>query len=374
MHGTFSQGFIYGSGNNYLSMETNKGSAKWSEGSINLRTALADNLHVGAQLHSYFLGELGRGNAQLDWAFADYRVKQWLGFRGGKLKAPLGLFGEIEDTDTLYNWALLPQPMYEAEFRSFNVPVEGGEIYVTVRHDRNRFTLQMFGGGRNIAGNDSITAAELRSVFLQDGRSLSDGSLVEPVLSKGDAAHEAFLRQYVGKSDEGLRIYYRTLVFTGTGTMPKVLDSDPEIVRYVARTKGAIGYVSNDSPTPGVKVLAIAQPGANVERQLVTRVEPEYPETLQRLLIGRNCAPGGCGFPERKRRERAVAGWEPGPRRARDQSREAMGLYCELIADVARSIRSLRPEINSDAIRKFVPVDFHEYWPIERMMVSALQI
>jgi hypothetical protein len=158
VHGTFSQGFIYGSGNNYLSMETNKGSAKWSEGSINVRTALADNLHAGAQLHSYFLGELGRGNAQLDWAFADYRAKQWMGFRGGKLKAPLGLFGEVEDTDTLYNWALLPQPMYEAEYRSFNVPVMGGEIYVTVSHARNRFTLQMFGGRRNVAGNDGSPA------------------------------------------------------------------------------------------------------------------------------------------------------------------------------------------------------------------------
>ena len=133
---------------------------------------------------------------------------------------------------------------------------------------------------------DSVTVAELRSVFLQDRRSLSDGSHVEPVLAKGGTVHEAFLRQYVGKSDDDLRTYYRTLVFTGTGTMPKFLDSDAEIIRYVARTKGAIGYVSNDSPTPGVKVLPIAQPGANVERQLVTRVEPEYPETLQRLLIG----------------------------------------------------------------------------------------
>jgi TonB family protein len=133
---------------------------------------------------------------------------------------------------------------------------------------------------------DSITPAELRSVFLQDRRSLSDGSHVEPVLSKGGTVHEAFLRQYVGKSDDALRTYYRTLVFTGTGTMPKFLDSDADIVRYVARTKGAIGYVSSDCPTPGVKVLAIAQPGVSIERQLVTRVAPEYPETLQRLLIG----------------------------------------------------------------------------------------
>lgn len=133
---------------------------------------------------------------------------------------------------------------------------------------------------------DSITPAELKGVFLQDRRSLSDGSHVEPVLAKGGAAHEAFLRQYVGKGDDDLRTYYRTLVFTGTGAMPKFLDSDAEIIRYVARTKGAIGYVSSDSPTAGVKVLAISQAGANVERQLVTRIEPEYPETLQRLLIG----------------------------------------------------------------------------------------
>jgi len=108
---------------------------------------------------------------------------------------------------------------------------------------------------------DSITVAELRSVFLQDRRSLSDGSHVEPVLAKGGTVHEVFLRQYLGKSDDDLRTYYRTLVFPGTGTMPKFLDSDAEIIGYVARTKGAIGYVSNDSPTPGVKVLAIAQPG-----------------------------------------------------------------------------------------------------------------
>jgi hypothetical protein len=154
VHGTLSQGFVYGSGNNYLSMDTKNGSAKWSEAAINVRTALGDNFHVGAQLHSYFLGELGRGTAQVDWAFADYRTSPWLGFRGGKLKAPLGLFGEVEDTDTLYNWALLPQGMYEAEFRSYNVPIVGGEVYGSVKRRRNRISYQMFGGRRSPAGND----------------------------------------------------------------------------------------------------------------------------------------------------------------------------------------------------------------------------
>ncbi len=133
---------------------------------------------------------------------------------------------------------------------------------------------------------DSITVAELRGVFLEDRRTLNDGSHVEPVLAKSGAAHHAFLRQYVGKTDDELRTYYRTLVFTGTGVMPKFLDSDTEIVNYVARTRGAIGYVSIDSPTGAVKVLAISQPATRLERQLVTRVEPEYPETLRSRGIG----------------------------------------------------------------------------------------
>jgi len=106
---------------------------------------------------------------------------------------------------------------------------------------------------------DSISASEIRGVFLEDKRSLSDGSHVEPVLAKSGAAHEAFLRQYIGQSDDALRTHYRTLVFTGTGAMPKFLDSDAEIVNYVAKTKGAIGYVSSDFPAEGVKVLTILQ-------------------------------------------------------------------------------------------------------------------
>src|SRR6266496_4548932 len=85
---------------------------------------------------------------------------------------------------------------------------------------------------------DSITVADLRSVFLDNKRSLGDDSHLEPVLAKGGAAHEAFLRQYLDKSDDELRTHYRTLVFTGTGAMPKSLSSDADVIHYVAKTKG----------------------------------------------------------------------------------------------------------------------------------------
>ncbi len=41
--------------------------------------------------------------------------------------------------------------------------------------------------------------------------------------------------------------------------MPKELDSDAEVVAYVIRTRGAIGYVSAETSTEGVKTLADRQ-------------------------------------------------------------------------------------------------------------------
>lgn len=133
---------------------------------------------------------------------------------------------------------------------------------------------------------DSISASELRRVFLLEQKSLADGTHVEPVLAKGGSAHASFLKECVGKSDDDLRNFYRTLVFTGTGWMPKSLASDSQIVAYVAKTKGAIGYVDSDSALQGVKVLVVEQKSSRAERILIKRVEPEYPETLKARGIG----------------------------------------------------------------------------------------
>lgn len=133
---------------------------------------------------------------------------------------------------------------------------------------------------------DTISPEEIKRVFLQEKTSLADGSYVEPVIEKDGPSHEAFLKMYMGRTDDDLRTYYRALVFTGRGSMPKELDSDNEMVAYVARTKGAIGYVSAETSSEGVKILAVAHAGDSAQRTLITRVEPQYPETLRRLNIG----------------------------------------------------------------------------------------
>ena len=103
----------------------------------------------------------------------------------------------------------------------------------------------------------AASSDDIRSVFTGDKSSLGDGSHVTPVTLKSGAAHEMFLKNYVGKSDAAYRTVWRSLVFTGQGAMPKSFDSESAVVEYVASTPGAIGYVSKGTEHDKVKTLAI---------------------------------------------------------------------------------------------------------------------
>jgi ABC-type phosphate transport system substrate-binding protein len=123
-------------------------------------------------------------------------------------------------------------------------------------------SLPALAGGVKVIANSSVSsgsvsADDLKSVFLEEKNALRDGTHVEPVLQKSGATHETFVKQYLDKSDSALQTYYRSLVFTGKGSMPKGVGSDAEMVAYVAKTKGAIGYVSDGASTEGVKTLEV---------------------------------------------------------------------------------------------------------------------
>ncbi len=133
---------------------------------------------------------------------------------------------------------------------------------------------------------DTISADDLKRIYLQEKNSLADGTHAEPVLKKSGDAHDSFLKEFLDLNDEALQTYYRTLVFTGRGSIPRTFSSDAEIVAYVARTRGAIGYVSAETSAEGVKTLAVTHSESRSPRRLITRVEPDYPETLKRLGIG----------------------------------------------------------------------------------------
>lgn len=103
----------------------------------------------------------------------------------------------------------------------------------------------------------ALSMEQLRRVFLLKSNALPDGTHVEPVIGTGSPAYEEFLKHCLGKSDAALNTYYRSLVFTGRALMPKTLESDAAVIAYVARTKGAVGYVSVATKTDGLKAVPI---------------------------------------------------------------------------------------------------------------------
>ncbi len=126
IHGFVTQGFLFSSNNNYLTMKSNEGSLRWTDGAFSVSDSFTDKLRAGVQLHMYQLGDLGGANLQIDWASGDYRFNDHFGIRGGKVKTVIGLFNDSQDVDAIFLWILLPQSMYQIDNKSFLLAHWGG--------------------------------------------------------------------------------------------------------------------------------------------------------------------------------------------------------------------------------------------------------
>ena len=134
IHGFGTQGFVHTNDNNWLTMRTsNIGSGAFTDAGVNLTMQIRPNLRIGGQVYDRKLGKLGDWHPQLDWATGDYRVKPWLGFRGGKVKTVLGLYNDSQDVDSAHTFALLPQSVYSIDMRDATLSHIGGDIYGTIK-------------------------------------------------------------------------------------------------------------------------------------------------------------------------------------------------------------------------------------------------
>ncbi len=128
IHGYISQGFLFSNHNNFLA-DTEKGTFQFNELGINFSTELEDKLRLGIQLAARDLGDLGNDKVIIDWAYADYRWRDWLGLRLGKLKIPLGFYNKTRDLDLLRTSILLPQSIYSETDRDTANAMKGVGVY-----------------------------------------------------------------------------------------------------------------------------------------------------------------------------------------------------------------------------------------------------
>jgi ABC-type phosphate transport system substrate-binding protein len=108
-------------------------------------------------------------------------------------------------------------------------------------------------GSSAVAG---ISDDDLKDYYLGKKGSWPDGSKVIVVVLKDGASHENLMKK-LGKSTSQFSTGWKKLVFTGKGSMPEQVGSEDELVAYVAKTPGAIGYADAGKAKDGVKAIPV---------------------------------------------------------------------------------------------------------------------
>jgi hypothetical protein len=154
-HGYATQGFLYTTNNNILTTNSSSGSPAWTEAVINLSSTPILKLRLAVQARYEVLGSIGNA-ITVDYASADYKVNDKIGFRFGKVKTPSGLFNETQDIDPSYMWSLLPQSVYPILSRNSFLSNLGGVFYgvVPVGEKLGKIEYSAWGGVTPIASND----------------------------------------------------------------------------------------------------------------------------------------------------------------------------------------------------------------------------
>lgn len=108
----------------------------------------------------------------------------------------------------------------------------------------------------NSVSQESLNRVDVKKIFLGKMVKWPDNSSIYFVTCKTDA-HQEFLKTYIKRSTSQFRNYWRKMVFTGKGRKPKAFKTDEELIQFVSKTKGAIGYVRTDAALKNVKTITV---------------------------------------------------------------------------------------------------------------------
>ena len=104
----------------------------------------------------------------------------------------------------------------------------------------------------------SVSKQDASNIFLKKKSKWDDGTKIVPVdQSASSATREAFSQDVHGRGVGAIRSHWQQAAFSGAGTAPLERGSDADVVTFVKSNPGAVGYVSADAATDGVKVLTV---------------------------------------------------------------------------------------------------------------------
>jgi len=112
-----------------------------------------------------------------------------------------------------------------------------------------------------VNASNATTVVERRflaEAFLKKTTRWADGSVIRPVdLDAESGVRRRFSEDVLGRSVSAVKNYWQQVVFSGRDLPPAELDTDDEVIQFVAKHEGAVGYVSGTASVDRVKTLTM---------------------------------------------------------------------------------------------------------------------
>ena len=104
-----------------------------------------------------------------------------------------------------------------------------------------------------------LAAATVARMFLKKHKRWDHGVLVEPVdLEAKSPIRKVFTKSVHGKSVTAIKSFWQRMIFSGRASPPPAVTSDLEVLDYVRRHPGAVGYVAVETPLgQEIKILPL---------------------------------------------------------------------------------------------------------------------
>lgn len=106
----------------------------------------------------------------------------------------------------------------------------------------------------NKSVSESLNAAKVAGIYSLTITKWADGSKIVVFDNSGDAKVGFYTG--IGRDLQSLKKEWMKKQLTGEAKAPETLGSDADVIKKVAATSGAIGYVKSSSVTGDVKVIA----------------------------------------------------------------------------------------------------------------------
>ncbi|MEM1176707.1 MAG: hypothetical protein AAGM22_00055 [Acidobacteriota bacterium] len=109
--------------------------------------------------------------------------------------------------------------------------------------------------------HDSLSKNQASSLLLKKRSRWPDSDLkAAPVDLDGKSEVREFLsRDLHSRSVSSIKSYWQKQIFSGRNSPPPELSNDAEVIAWVSKNPGAIGYVSPRASLDGVKALSISE-------------------------------------------------------------------------------------------------------------------